>query len=89
LKRELDLESHKMNEGRKLDNEFSVKCLLWEKSQSNYNKPPPPPPPKVDNAKFAISVDGKPLVTTDEYGNKCLNRIKRVDENFTRIQSQV
>jgi hypothetical protein len=110
--REVQLEAHKLAEGRKLENELMLKQLMWEKGQqqssnkfyketveeyerrqmkleqenlrlTNVNFDP------NVNKNLKISVSGEPLVSVDKQGNKIINRMKKVNEDFPVIQSKL
>ncbi len=103
--REAHLESHKLTEGRKLENEFILKQMLWDTNRNRMYKQSVEEYERkqteleemrlrkqqelLNSQKMPISVAGEPLVSTDKHGNKMFNKMRAIDENFDDLEQIV
>jgi hypothetical protein len=95
--REEHLESHKRNEGKKLENEFMLKQLYVDKELNRQNqrliyddhKQKMSQHTDYNSKNIEVNVAGLPVQYFDTNGNAYLNKMKRIDENFDDIENNV
>lgn len=103
--REEHLESHKLNEGRKLENEYLIKQMLWDnkvqykesveeyerkqKSLEQMRLQKQQQTYEQVREPMRILVAGEPVVQQDTRGNNIFNKMKKIDENFEDIQTML
>ena len=100
--REAHIESHKMNEGRKLETEYMLKQMIkdttskkiresveeYERKQKYLEQLNNQNQPKIQtNATMSIKVDGEPYLIKDHNGNDQFNKMKRINEDLDKIQA--
>ena len=95
----MHIESHKLNEGKKLENEYLLKQMLWDKHNNQMQFKPTFQQFKQTiedynvaqtTAQVNINVAGEPIKYTDaQTGVTFMNKMRKIDENFDEIEDQV
>ena len=96
--RDTHIESHKLSEGKKLENEYLLKQMLWDKqyNQTQFKPTFQQFKKSLDDfddaqqaAQFSVNVAGEPIKCTDSNGFMYLNKMRCIDENFDEIENKV
>jgi hypothetical protein len=87
-----------MNEGRKLENEYLLKQMLWDKQNiqtqfkptfQQYKKSIEDYDDVQNNVQVNVNVAGEPVKYTDSYGVTFMNTMRKIDENFDEIENKL
>jgi hypothetical protein len=84
-----------LNEAKKLENEYLLKQMLWDKqiqlkpTFQQFKKSLDDYDHAQKTAQISVNVAGEPLKLTDSNGFTYMNKMRCIDENFDEIENEV